>query len=82
MWEGGCQTQGQRPCGKARSPERFKGHRDRGFTELEVRGIGNRRAVTVGIWRNGSKNGIGAEKKPVELGNQVKRQKMERLREG
>lgn len=67
---------------RARSLERLKGHRDRDFTELEVRGKGNRRAVTVGIWRNGSKNGIGAEKKPVELANQIKRQKMERLREG
>lgn len=47
-----------------------------------MRGKGNRGAVTVGIWRNGSKNGIGAEKKPVELGNQIKRQKMERLSEG
>lgn len=35
-----------------------------------MRGKGNRRTVTVGIWRNGSKDGIGAEKKPVELGNQ------------
>lgn len=70
MCVGGCQTQGQRPCGKAKSPERLKGHRDRDFTELEVRGKGHCRTVTVGIWRNWSKNGVGAEKKPVELGNQ------------
>lgn len=36
----------------------------------------------MGVWRIRGKNGVRAEKKPVELGSQVPRQKVERLKEG
>lgn len=36
----------------------------------------------MGVWRIRSKNGVQAERKPVELGSQVWRQKGERLKVG
>lgn len=38
--------------------------------------------LIMGIWRIRNKNGVLAERKPVELGSQVWRQKGERLKEG